>query len=68
MGGCTDTRCFWRLKRRNAACGRRVLLPPQQLLVMAAALSIAAVVVSVMIATGDLPWGEGHGSKITISM
>ena len=35
-------------------------LPPQQLLVMAAALSMAAVVVSVMIATGDLPWGEGE--------
>ena len=60
-------RCFWRLKRRHAACGQRVPLPPQQLLVMAAALSLAAVVVSVvvsvMIATGDLPWGEGRGGR-----
>ena len=48
-------RRFWRLKRRNTASDRRVPLPPQQLLVTAAALSMAAVVVSVMIATGDLP-------------
>ena len=54
-------RRFWRLKRRNVVCGRRAPLPPQQLLVTAAALSMAAVVVSVMIATGDLPWGEERG-------
>ena len=33
-------------------------LSSQKLLEMAAALSVAAVVVSVMIATRDLPWGE----------
>ena len=47
-----------RLKCSNATSSRRVPLPSQQLLVMAAALSTAAVVVSVMIATGDLR-GEG---------
>ena len=56
-------RCFRRLKRHHAACGGRVALPPKKLLVMAAALSVAAVVVSVMIATGDLPWGEGRGGR-----
>ena len=35
-------------------------MPPQQLLVLAAVLSMTAVVVSMMIATGDLPLGEGH--------
>ena len=67
-------RCVWRLKRRRTACGGRVPLPPQQLLVMAASLSMAAVVVSMMIATGDLPWGKGRGliqavnSQITSSV
>ena len=51
-------RRVWRLKRRRAACGGRVPLPPQQLLVTAASLSMAAVVVSVMIAAGE---GEGRG-------
>ena len=58
-----DMRRSWRLRRCHAACGRRVPLPPQQLLIMAAALSITAVVVSMMIATGDLPWGEGRGGR-----
>ena len=51
-------RRVWRLKHRRTACGGRVPLPPQQLLVMAASLSMAAVVVSVMIAAGE---GEGRG-------
>ena len=58
-----NMRCFWRLKCRHAAQGQRVPLPPQHLLVMAAALSLTAVVVSVVIATGDLPCGEGRGGR-----
>ena len=56
-------RCFWRLKCCHATCGQRLRGPPQQLLVMATALSLAAVVVFVMIATGDLPWGKGRGGR-----
>ena len=48
-----DMRRFWKLKSRHATCSRRVPLPPQQLLVTAAALSLAAVVASVTIASGE---------------